>query len=332
MKNFLKNYWAVLIPVLVLAAAVTYLLSTKKNTAASQDQIIGMVDAEFVDVASSLPGRIASIAVNLDDHVTAGQKLIQLETDKISTLKSQADNLLVIAQSQNNQVEEGVRPEVLAAAENLESIAKEQMNLMATTYSRFQNLYSQGVISGQERDLVYFKYKAAQKELETARLNVAMLKKGNNSNARKASSALSRQAEDANKLIQQIEESATITAPFSGTVATLVSKTGEVVNAGYPIMTLRKDESYFIKFNIRQDLMAKFKKGQKVKLKIPGATPETVDATITELAPALGYADWVPEKQTGDIEMRTFQIKVSPQNRSESSGLKTGMTAQLISY
>ena len=51
---------------------------------------------------------------------------------------------------------------------------------MNKTYSRFQNLYAQGVVSGQERDVVYFKYKAAQKELETAKLNVELLQRGNN--------------------------------------------------------------------------------------------------------------------------------------------------------
>lgn len=330
MKRFFKNYWAIFIPVLVLIAALIYLFVNKKTAHAAEGQIIGIVDAEFVDISSSLPGRIAVLNVNVGDKVIAGQPVAQMETDKIETIKSQAENMLIISQSQQNKVEEGVRPEVIASSRNLEKIAADQVELMTKTYNRFQKLYAEGVVSGQERDLVYFRYKAAQKELETARLNTQMLVKGNSQNAKNASSALNNQARDANKLIRQLEESNTIRTPAAGTVSTLISRQGEMVNAGYPMMTVMKDNTYFVKFNIRQDLMSKVRKGQTVQMKIPGATPENVTGVVTELAPALGYADWVPEKQTGDIEMRTFQIKVVPNNHSENSGLRPGMTAQLI--
>lgn len=330
MKRFLKNYWAIFIPIFVLIAALIYLLVNKKSSHTAEGQIIGIVDAEFVDVSASLPGRIASLNVKEGDKVIAGQAVAQLETDKIETLKSQAENMLIISQSQQNKVEEGVRPEVIASSKNLEKIAADQVALMTKTYNRFQKLYAEGVVSGQERDLVYFRYKAAQKELETARLNTQMLVKGNSQNARNASNALTNQARDANKLLRQVEESSTVTSPAAGTITTLVSKQGEMVNAGYPMMTVMKDNTYFVKFNIRQDLMSKVRKGQTVKLKIPGAAPENVSGVVTELAPALGYADWIPEKQTGEIEMRTFQIKVVPNNHSENSGLRPGMTAQLI--
>ena len=76
--------------------------------------------------------------------------------------------------------------------------------------------------------------------------------------------------------------------------------------------------------------MTKIDKGSIVKMKIPGCTPEEVKGVVSELAPALGYADWVPEKQNGEFELRTFQIKVKPENANLIKGLRSGMTAQLI--
>lgn len=327
MKQFLKNYWAIFIPVIVLAAALIFLFVNKKDKKSPENQIIGMVEADFVDVSASLPGRISLLNVKTGDRVLEGQIVAQMETDKLQTIKAQAENALIIAKSGENRVESGTRPEVLASAKNLENIAQEQMNLMAKTYSRFQNLYAEGVVSGQEKDLVYFKYKAAQKELETARLNVKMLQSGPTNNATNASSALTEQARQANKLIDQLHEGTAIKSPVSGTVTTLVSKQGEMVNAGYPMMTVMRDNSEYIKFNIRQDLMNKIQNEKTVKLKIPGANPENILGTIVDSAPALGYADWVPEKQTGEIEMRTFQVRVVPKSRA---GLKPGMTAELI--
>ncbi len=331
MKNFLKNYWALFIPIVVLIFALIFVLTGKaKKNPIPENQIIGMVDAEFVDISSPMPGRIAEMYVQVGDAVTADQIVALMETDKIETLKAQAADALIIAQSQENKVEEGTRPEVLQAARNLEKIAQDQMVLMSKTYTRFQNLYAQGVVSGQERDLVYFRYKAAQKELETARLNVAMLQKGNSTNSRNASSALTNQARNTNKLINQIEEGTKIRTPATGIVSTLVAKTGEMVNAGYPMMTVQKEGSLFIKFNVKQDAMSKIQQGKTVNIRVPGANPERMQATITDLAPGLGYADWVPERQSGQIELRTFQIKVRPKNAAPNSGLRPGMTAELI--
>lgn len=329
MKNFIKNYWAVFIPVAVLAAALIYLLK-EKSADTPKDAVIGMVDAEFIDVSASLPGRVLDITVQEGDEVKEGQTVVQMKTSEIETIRSQITDAVEIARNQMDKIERGVEPEVLASAKNLQQIAQQQMDLMSKTYSRFQNLYSEGVVSGQERDVIYFKYKAAQKELETAKLNVQLLERGSNKEMKNSAQAILNQAQKAEKLAQEIKDNASIKAPVSGRVSTIVSNKGEMVNAGYPMMTIQKDNSFFVKFNLRQNQMTKIDKGSVVTMKIPGCIPENVKGKVSELAPALGYADWVPEKQNGEFELRTFQIKVKPENPNVVKGLRSGMTAQLI--
>lgn len=329
MKNFIKNYWAVFIPVAVLAAALIYLLK-EKSADTPKDAVIGMVDAEFIDVSASLPGRVLDIPVKEGEDVKEGQTVAQMKTSEIETIQSQVADAVEIARSQMDKIDRGVEPEVLASAKNLQQIAQQQMDLMSKTYSRFQNLYSEGVVSGQERDVIYFKYKAAQKELETAKLNVQLLERGSNREMKNSAQAILNQAQKAEKLTQEIKENASIKAPVSGRISTIVSNKGEMVNAGYPMMTIQKDDSFFVKFNLRQNQMAKIDKGSMVTMKIPGCIPETVKGKVSELAPALGYADWVPEKQNGEFELRTFQIKVKPESPKAIKGLRSGMTAQLI--
>lgn len=329
MKNFVKNYWAVFIPIVVLAAALIYLLK-EKSADTPKDAVIGMVDAEFVDVSASLPGRVLDIPVKEGDEVKEGQTVARMKTSEIETIQSQVEDAVEIARNQLDKVNRGVEPEVLASAKNLQQIAQQQMDLMSKTYSRFQNLYSEGVVSGQERDVIYFKYKAAQKELETAKLNVQLLERGNNKEMKSSAQAILNQAQNAEKLTQEIKDNASLKAPVSGTISTIVSKKGEMVNAGYPMMTIQRDDSFFVKFNLRQNQMAKINKGSMVSMKIPGCIPETMKGRVSELAPALGYADWVPEKQNGEFELRTFQIKVKPENFKNIKGLRSGMTAQLI--
>ena len=329
MKNFIKNYWAVFIPLFVLAIALIYLLKNKSSDT-DNNAVIGMVDADFVDVSASLPGRVISLLVKEGDEVKEGQVVAQLQTSEIETIQAQVSDAVVIAQNQLDKVNRGVEPEVLASAKNLQQIAQQQMDLMSKTYSRFQNLYAEGVVSGQERDVVYFKYKAAQKELETASLNVQLLQRGNNKELKNSAQAMLNQAKSSEKLAEQIKDNNSIKAPASGKISTLISNQGEMVNAGYPMMTIQKDHSFFVKFNLRQNQINKIEKGSVVTMKIPGCTPETIKGKVAELAPALGYADWVPEKQNGEFELRTFQIKVRPENPNAVKGLRSGMTAQLV--
>jgi len=329
MKNFIKNYWAVFIPIIVLVIALIYLFQNK-SPEKNKESVIGMVDAEFVDVSASLPGRVIELLVKEGDEVKEGQVVAQMKTSEIETIQAQVSEAVTVAQNQLDKINRGVEPEVLKSAENLQQIAKQQMDLMNKTYTRFQNLYSEGVISGQERDVIYFKYKAAQKELETANLDVQLLQRGNNQELKNSAQAILNQAKGADQLAQEIKDNASIKAPASGKISTMVSNKGEMVNAGYPMMTIQKDNSFFVKFNIRQNQMTKIEKGSTVKMKIPGCLPEEIKGTVVELAPALGYADWVPEKQNGEFELRTFQIKVKPENMNSIKGLRSGMTAQLV--
>lgn len=329
MKNFIKNYWAVFIPIIVLVIALIYLFQNK-SPEKNKESVIGMVDAEFVDVSASLPGRVIELLVKEGDEVKEGQVVAQMKTSEIETIQAQVSEAVTVAQNQLDKINRGVEPEVLKSAENLQQIAKQQMDLMNKTYTRFQNLYSEGVISGQERDVIYFKYKAAQKELETANLNVQLLQRGNNQELKNSAQAILNQAKGADQLAQEIKDNASIKAPASGKISTMISNKGEMVNAGYPMMTIQKDNSFFVKFNLRQNQMTKIDKGSTVKMKIPGCLPKEIKGTVVELAPALGYADWVPEKQNGEFELRTFQIKVKPENINSIKGLRSGMTAQLV--
>lgn len=329
MKNIFKNYWAVLIPVVILLITGIFLLVKKSGKTDDHLKIIGLVDAEFVDVSASLPGRIDSIKVEEGDEVHAGELLAIMKDEEVQTIQQQALDAITIAENTKELADRGAAPEVVQSARNLQKIAQDQMALMEKTYSRFKNLYSEGVVSGQEYDLVKFRYQAAQKELETAKLNVELLEKGGNQQMRNKAAALVNQAKNAEKLTQQIREKSHITAPISGTIATLISKPGEMVNAGYPMMTIQKNNSYSISFNLRQDQMNKVEKGSLVKIKIPGVQPEIISARVTELAPALGYADFVPENEKGQFQLRTFKIKCSPIDMNKIKGLRVGMTAEL---
>jgi HlyD family secretion protein len=91
---------------IVLAIAVIYLLRNKSSQV-DKDAVIGMVDAEFVDVSASLPGRVVDLLVKQDDEVKEGQIVAQMKTSEIETIQSQVSEAVTIAQNQLNKVDRG---------------------------------------------------------------------------------------------------------------------------------------------------------------------------------------------------------------------------------
>lgn len=324
MKNFFKNYWALSIPLVILIIAILFLF---KRPSSQENRVIGMVNAEFTDVAAELPGRLDSLFVKQGDTVKAGQLLAVLKGTEVNLIQQQALSAIHVAQNQLDLLKSGPRSSVVQSAQNLQQIAEEQNNLAEKTYQRMQNLYKDSIVSGQEKDMVYFRYQAAQKELESAKAHAASLKSGSRPEMIRAAAAVLQQAEQAYALSKSVAENTQIYAPVSGIVSTLIIAKGEIVSIGYPMMTIQKNHSYFVQFNVRQDKMKGLQKGDKVTLHIPGCEPEKVEAIVSNIAPALDFANWVPEEQSGQFELRTFTIQCKPTEAVEN--LRPGMTAAL---
>ena len=73
MKKAIKNYWAIIIPITTLIIGGIFLF--KKSDAAEENYIVGMVEAEYTDIASEVPGRIDSLLVAVGDTVKKGQSI-----------------------------------------------------------------------------------------------------------------------------------------------------------------------------------------------------------------------------------------------------------------
>jgi len=326
MKQLLKQYWALLIPIVILIIALFFLFKRSDN---DDEQLIGMVDATSIDVAAEFPGRLDSLLVHQGDTVARGQLLGVLRTTEIDAIRAQALAAVEAAKGQQELLQQGPRSELVSATGKLYNIAQDQYEQFSKTYERMQRLYNADVISGQERDVFFFKYQAAKKEMETAKLNLEMLQKGTRPEVLKSADAIVEQAQQAYELTKALKENTRIYAPADGVITSLVIHEGEIVSIGYPIMSIEKKNSFILRFNIRQDIAAKLKPGTEAKVKVPGCDPPVFDVTVTSIAPSLTFANWVPSKDKGQFELRTFTIEFKPKNPAAVSGLRSGMTAAL---
>lgn len=327
MRAVLKNYWALLIPIAILIVALVFFV---KKPAAADKSVIGMVDADYVDVAAEFPGRLDSLLVKQGDTIRKGQLLGVLRSTEINAIRNQAEAAIDAAKGQLTLLQKGARPEAIKAADNLYNITQQQYELMQKTYQRMQNLFNDDVISGQEKDLVYFKLQAAKKEMETAKLNMDMLQQGSRPELITTAAAIVRQAEQGYELTKALSDNTYIHAPSDGIITSMVIEEGEIVAIGYPLMTIQKPATYHITYNIRQDDMKDFPLGGKFKMRVPGCDPESFDAEVSKVSPSLTFANWVPVKDQGKFELRTFTVDLKPIHQTDIRGLRPGMTASMI--
>ena len=292
--------------------------------------MIGMADAEFINISSTLPGKMDSLPVHEGDTVKENQLLAILSSTEVSSIQQQARLNLDAATVQLNLLRKGTRPELIGMARNLYQVAQQQYEVAMQTNERIENLYKNQVISGEERDLVQLQYRASQHEMESAKMNLEMLQKGNQPELIRVAEIGVQQAEQGLHLSQSITGDARIFSPAEGIISSVVIHKGEFVSIGYPIITLMKRGSQFIRFNIRQDRMKGISPGKVFNVTMPGCEPQTFATRVSHIEPTLEFADWVPVKESGSFELRTFTVEFEPVDPSLIRGFRPGMTGSLI--
>ena len=163
--------------------------------------------------------------------------------------------------------------------------------------------------------------------MEAARAKYQMVLKGARKEQIKAAEALFHQAENAYKEALAYQQETRLTSPITGRVQNLVADAGEIVAAGYPIVTLVNPEDCWVVFHLREDQLSGLKEGNTIEGFVPALNKE-MTFTITYLSDMADFATWRATNQKGDFDLKTFEIHARPQEQNKDL-LRAGMTVRL---
>lgn len=271
----------------------------------------GEVDVKTVDLASKITGRIEKINYKKGDRVKKGDILIALDTPDINAKAAQVDATVQLALAQQEKVNNGARNEQI-------SMAKASRDLAKKTFDRLNRLHDEGVIPTQKLDEARAKYQAAQD-------NYNMLVTGSRIEDKLSAAANVKRAMGANDEVQSYLKENTIVAPIDGVITEINVEEGELVGAGYPIVTIVDDNDCWVVFNLREDLLAKIKDGTEFSVKIPAIGKEPVKVRVNYISVMGDFANWRATKAKGDFDMKTFEVRAVPVEKVD--GLRAGMSA-----
>lgn len=309
-----------------IAALIIFLIySTWTISRPKPLEVQGEVEATQIKVASKLIGRIDSLPIHKGDFVKKGQLLFTLNSPEIEAKLEQANAALKGAEAQNSKAIAGAQTEDIQAAYDTYMKAQAAYELAEKTLKRVSNLYKEGVLPAQKHDEAETNMKAARETASAAKSIWEKAKKGTRIEDKAAARSLVDRAEGAIKEVESYLNEMNIYSPIDGEVSNIIAESGELVAAGYPVVTLVKLNDHWITFNLREDLLASIQKGSVFKAKFPALGNKEIDLKVTYINVLGSFATWNATKTSGDFDMKTFEVHAVPVEKTD--GLRPGMSA-----
>lgn len=297
----------VLIAVIVLgllgaAAGYYWWLSGQSDEPAAFAEGNGRVEANLVDVASEIAGRVSVVQVQEGDLVQPDDVLARIDTDSLEAQQARAKADVAAAESEAE--------EARAKIEQREA----DLNFAQVEFGRAKTLLERGFGTQETVD----RRRAAR---DTARAALAA--------ARSSLSAAERRVDAARAQVREIEtqiEDARILAPVRGRVLYRLAEPGEVIASGGRIVTLVDLSRVFMEIFLPTGNAARVAIGAEARIALDGLDL-VVPAQVSFVSPD---AQFTPENvETRDVRadlMFRVRLRVDQELIEDNIDyVKTGM-------
>ena len=281
------------------------------------ETIQGEVEVSEYRVSCKLPGRIVELRAKEGDYVHVGDTLAILQIPEIDAQKKVALAAGEATEALKDLTDAGARKEQIQAAYQLWQQAIAASEIARKTYTRMQNLYNEGVVTGQKRDEAFAAFKATEAQVKAAQSQYDMARNGarEQENSQAAKSAV----EVVNSLLKETVQ----VSQVEGEVSNVYPKVGELVGLGSPIMSISIMSDLWGTFNVREDLLHGLKVGDTFTAFVP-AFNKQIKLKVYYIKDEGSYAVWKATKSAGQYDLKTFEVKARPTGKTE--GLRPGMS------
>jgi HlyD family secretion protein len=249
----------------------------------------GYAEADFIFVGPDEAGRIVDLKVDEGARVTKGMPLFTIDEDlQVADLKSAEAALGQALSDLANVKAAAKRPAEVAILEASERRAAAALELSRLELDRQKDLQSKQVASQAALDAAQQTYNQNEASLDQARREIEAAKlAGRDDQIAAAEKAVD--AARASLAASQVRlDRRRMFAPVSGTVETLYFRTGELVPAGRPVVSILPPELIKVRFFVPEPALPKFQLGMAVSVTCDGCAEE-IEATVSYIAASAEY-------------------------------------------
>jgi RND family efflux transporter MFP subunit len=238
-------------------------------------EIAGSLDAdEQVTVSAKVPGRLASIAVDLASPVTQGQIVAQIETRDYDLRIEQAAAALAQARAQLGLGLEDKDDKIDVEGTAIVRQANATLREAEANRTRARKLASEGLLSGMDLDAAETAAVRAEAAVQSAREEVRIRE------------ATVRQRRTELRMARQQLTDTIVKSPLEGVVQMRRAHVGEYLAAGAPIADIVRINPLRLRVALPELEAADVRQGQPVRVSIQG-DPAAYEGTVARLAPGI---------------------------------------------
>jgi len=310
--------------VAVLLAAALLVAAAWWGSRPAPEVVQGEVEATQVNISAKVPGRLSALAVQEGQRVSKGDPIATLDSPELTARLQQAEAALAAAVAARDKALAGAREEEIRAAREVWQRAVHGRELAEKTFARVERLHRDGVLPAQRRDEAEANLATARDAEEAAKAAYDMAVNGARREDKAAAAAAVDRAAAAIAEVEAFRTETALVSPLVGEVWRRHAEVGELVGAGYPIVTIVDVSDVWVTFNLREDRLAGLAIGDRLAAQVPALGGE-VELAVSFIAPMGDFATWRSTNAQGGFDLKTFEVRARP--IGAVGGLRPGMSA-----
>ncbi|GBQ95969.1 multidrug resistance protein MdtN [Acetobacter nitrogenifigens DSM 23921 = NBRC 105050] len=240
------------IAVLCIAAATLLGMHVAHEDNAHPSSDSGVIDAEFVHIATTVGGRLVELPVHVNQHVHKGDLLYRLDPEpyELTVRQAEANLALARAEVENQKRLVAVKTANSIVAQDQTTRAQTNRDLAARTVERLSPLANHAYIPWQQYDQARVALHDAEVSLKQANQQsaAAQVAIGDLKSSLAAEAANQAALDHARYELRQT----VVVAPTDGYVTSLQVLPGEILAPSQVLFTLIADDAWFAIANIRE--------------------------------------------------------------------------------
>jgi len=301
------------------------------------------VDGHIVPVLAKVGGYVKTVNVSENDHVNAGQLLVQLDDADYRVRLQQAQADLAAAEATaggggfSGQAEAQVQSATgqRAALDAQIGAAQANANKADADLARAKELVAKQIISKQQLD-------AAQATADVAHANLLASQRqaaagGGVVNTAEAgvrvANARSLASRAAAENAQLQLDYTRITTPASGEVSRKQVEVGQLVAPGQPLLSIVADTGIWVTANFKETQLAKIRPGQPVEFEIDAYNNCVGEGKVASVSGATGakFALLPPDNATGNFTkvVQRVPVRIAVTKPCPGYTLRPGLSANV---
>jgi HlyD family secretion protein len=326
----MKRLFRIILLVVLVSIAVLgvrWFVNVEEKESGTELKIYGNIDIRKADLAFIEQERIAQVLVEEGDHVTAGQVLATLQTDRLAAQIEEAKAQMAAQQEVVKRFEAGTRRQEIEQARAEVAAAKATARNSMLNFERITKTSGAGATSQQALDKVraQFDVDEAQLKVKEKALNLAL------EGPRKEDIAAAKNTLEALKaslfLLKIRLADMTLISPAPGIIQNRILEPGEMASPTRPVVTLALTDPKWARVYVPEPDLGRINLGMKAKILSDSFPDQSFEGWIGFISPV---AEFTPKTvETEDLRTKlVYEVRAFVHDSKDL--LRLGMPVTVI--